>query len=65
MELPRGKTARIEITLNNSVGVSPKATLFIPRSDNGMLKTAVALSLKAVNVTFNPSFVLYSVVPLF
>lgn len=34
MELPRGKTARIEITVNNSVGVSPKATLFIPRSDN-------------------------------
>ncbi|XP_058645744.1 interleukin-6 receptor subunit beta isoform X1 [Onychostoma macrolepis] len=34
LELPRRKTVSIEITVNNSVGVSPKATLFIPRSDN-------------------------------
>ncbi|XP_016377604.1 interleukin-6 receptor subunit beta-like [Sinocyclocheilus rhinocerous] len=33
MELPTGKMASIEITAVNSVGVSPKATLFIPRSD--------------------------------
>ncbi|XP_077099435.1 interleukin-6 receptor subunit beta isoform X2 [Siphateles boraxobius] len=33
MQLPPGKDANIEITAANSVGVSPKATLFIPRSD--------------------------------
>ncbi|XP_048027289.1 interleukin-6 receptor subunit beta [Megalobrama amblycephala] len=32
MMLPPGKVANIEITAANSVGVSPKATLFIPRS---------------------------------
>lgn len=41
MLLPPGKQANIEITANNSVGVSPKATLFIPRSDQGILKTSV------------------------
>ncbi len=45
MVLPAGKTASIELTMNNSVGVSPKATLIIPRSDDGMLKPAVVLSL--------------------
>ncbi|KAK7126214.1 hypothetical protein R3I93_021560 [Phoxinus phoxinus] len=33
MQLPPGKEANIEITATNSIGVSPKATLFIPRSD--------------------------------
>ncbi|CAM4730820.1 unnamed protein product [Leuciscus chuanchicus] len=33
MQLPRGKEATIEITAANSVGASPNATLFIPRSD--------------------------------
>uniref|UniRef100_A0A672MYC1 Interleukin-6 receptor subunit beta-like n=1 Tax=Sinocyclocheilus grahami TaxID=75366 RepID=A0A672MYC1_SINGR len=33
MELPPGKMASIELAAANSVGVSPKATLFIPRSD--------------------------------
>ncbi|XP_016318003.1 interleukin-6 receptor subunit beta-like [Sinocyclocheilus anshuiensis] len=33
MELPPGKTASIELAAVNSVGASPKATLFIPRSD--------------------------------
>ncbi|XP_073685803.1 interleukin-6 receptor subunit beta [Garra rufa] len=33
VELPTGKSANIEITAANSVGVSPKATLFIPRTD--------------------------------
>jgi len=41
MQLPPGKEANIEITAANSVGVSPKATLFIPRSDQGILKTSV------------------------
>ncbi|XP_059381319.1 interleukin-6 receptor subunit beta-like [Carassius carassius] len=36
MELPPGKTAIIELTANNSVGASPKATLFIPRSDEDL-----------------------------
>lgn len=43
MMLPPGKVAYIEITAANSVGVSPKATLFIPRSHQGILKTAVFL----------------------
>lgn len=43
MMLPPGKVANIEITAANSVGVSPKATLFIPRSHQGILKTAVFL----------------------
>ncbi|XP_051541170.1 interleukin-6 receptor subunit beta-like isoform X2 [Myxocyprinus asiaticus] len=33
MDLPPGKVATIEITATNSAGVSPKATLFIPRTD--------------------------------
>ncbi|XP_026128966.1 interleukin-6 receptor subunit beta [Carassius auratus] len=33
MELPPGKMANIEITAFNSVGASPKASLFIPGSD--------------------------------
>uniref|UniRef100_A0A9J7WVZ4 Interleukin 6 cytokine family signal transduce n=2 Tax=Cyprinus carpio carpio TaxID=630221 RepID=A0A9J7WVZ4_CYPCA len=32
MELPPEKTASIELIVSNSVGASPKATLFIPRS---------------------------------
>ncbi|XP_052464549.1 interleukin-6 receptor subunit beta isoform X1 [Carassius gibelio] len=32
MKLPPGKNASIELTAYNSVGASPKATLFIPRS---------------------------------
>lgn len=48
MELPAGKMASIEITAYNSAGESPKATLSIPRSDKGMLRTAVVLSLKAL-----------------
>lgn len=43
MELPPEKTASIELIASNSVGASPKATLFIPRSGQGMLKTAVFL----------------------
>lgn len=43
MMLPPGKVANIEITAANSVGVSPKATLFIPRSHQGILKTAIFL----------------------
>lgn len=41
MQLPPGQEATIEITATNSVGVSPNATLFIPRSDQGILKTSV------------------------
>ncbi|XP_043106273.1 interleukin-6 receptor subunit beta [Puntigrus tetrazona] len=33
IDLPRRKMAGIEITAVNSVGVSPKATLFIPKAD--------------------------------
>ncbi|XP_051539217.1 interleukin-6 receptor subunit beta-like isoform X2 [Myxocyprinus asiaticus] len=33
MDVPPRKVAAIEITATNSAGVSPKATLFIPRSD--------------------------------
>ncbi|KAK2871522.1 hypothetical protein Q8A67_024049 [Cirrhinus molitorella] len=33
IELPAKKSANIEITAANSVGVSPKATLFIPKTD--------------------------------
>lgn len=41
MQLPPGQEATIEITATNSVGESPNATLFIPRSDQGILKTSV------------------------
>lgn len=41
--LPPGKVANIELTAVNSAGGSPKATLFIPRSHQGILKTAVFL----------------------
>ncbi|XP_051972238.1 interleukin-6 receptor subunit beta-like isoform X2 [Xyrauchen texanus] len=33
MDVPPGKVATVEITATNSAGVSPKATLLIPRSD--------------------------------
>lgn len=41
MDLPPGKMATIEITAANSAGVSPKATLIIPRTDKGIKKTKV------------------------